>query len=181
MRVILTEIYFDRSNVELAFEAPAYHRRNKNPGVAIAWLPTRTDAKLSVRDFSENLLRRPLRVSNNSQDVRIFLDLCAQGAERRFRGVRRSWYVHNSEIVQSLLTADIILEQSPPISLPLSTLMSKAPAIAIGTYVGIEAAAGHPMLMLATVPGGIIAVASAIGISKALEKGLNKSVERLFR
>lgn len=37
------------------------------------------------------------------------------------------------------------------------------------------------MLMLLTVPTGIVVCSSAIGVSKALEKGLNKAVEKIIK
>src|SRR5262249_54162867 len=84
------------------------------------------------------------------------------------------------DLATFILQQEIVLERSPPFTLPLQSIMSKAPGIAIGTYVGLQAAGSEPLLMLITVPGGILAVSSAIGISKALERGLHKAVEKLF-
>jgi hypothetical protein len=64
---------------------------------------------------------------------------------------------------------------------PFQSLVTKAPGIAIGTFSGIQAAGDLSPLMLLTVPGGILVVSSAIGISKALERGLNKKVEEFLK
>jgi hypothetical protein len=42
-------------------------------------------------------------------------------------------------------------------------------------------ASTHTELMIITVPIGIVVVSSAIGVSEALKKGLNKKVEALFK
>jgi hypothetical protein len=89
----------------------------------------------------------------------------------------------HDHLVSAALNAQIIIERSPPISLSLGALLKKSPAVAIGTFIGIQAVSEDmaPYVMLATVPGGIIAVSSAIGISRALEQGLNKAVARVFK
>ncbi|QDL99053.1 hypothetical protein FLL57_17865 [Rhodopseudomonas palustris] len=60
-------------------------------------------------------------------------------------------------------------------------MLAKAPGVAIGTMVGMKAAGDTSMLMLLTVPTGIVVCSSAIGVSKALEKGLNKAVEKIIK
>jgi hypothetical protein len=50
----------------------------------------------------------------------------------------------------------------------------------IGTFIGSEIARDHPVLLLVTVPGGIIVVSSALGIGAAMQAGLNKAIQRLF-
>jgi hypothetical protein len=78
------------------------------------------------------------------------------------------------------LAANIVIEQSPPDWALLKDLIKKSPGVAIGTYIGMQAAGQYPQLMYITVPAGIMVVSSAIGISKALAKGLNKKVEALL-
>jgi hypothetical protein len=75
----------------------------------------------------------------------------------------------------------IVIERSPPVALPFSAFLKNASGAMIGTYVGVEIAGNVPLLLLITVPGGIMLVSSAIGISKALEKGFNKVVSRAFK
>lgn len=75
----------------------------------------------------------------------------------------------------------IVVENSPPEAVTFRSLLAKAPGVAIGTLVGMKAAGDMPTLMLLTVLTGIVVCSSAIGVSKALEKGLNKAVEKLLK
>jgi hypothetical protein len=93
-----------------------------------------------------------------------------------------SWEdISNLHFVSAALNAPIVIEQSPPTTIPLGTLIAKAPGIAIGTFIGMQVAGDATYLMFVTVPGGILVVSSAIGISKALEQGLNRLVARLMK
>jgi hypothetical protein len=96
---------------------------------------------------------------------------------------RKYWRddVHNGAIVDFIMNANVVIEESPPTWEQLKALVSKSPGIGIGTFVGFQWAGAHPELMIITVPVGIIVVSSAIGISEALKKGLNKKVETLFK
>lgn len=88
--------------------------------------------------------------------------------------------VRNPEQVHFLLNAEIVVEESPPHWELLKGLVAKSPSIAIGTYAGMELAGSMPQLMILTIPFGMIVVSSAVGISTALEVGLNKKVGRLL-
>ena len=79
------------------------------------------------------------------------------------------------------MDADIVIEQSPPSWQTFKAPASKSPGIGIGTFIGFQWAGTHPELMIITVPIGILVVSSAIGVSEALKKGLNKKVEALFK
>jgi hypothetical protein len=86
----------------------------------------------------------------------------------------------NPEIIRAVVNQDIIIENSPPEAITFRALVAKAPGVAIGTLVGMRAVGDAHWLMMFTVPTGIIVCSSAIGISKALEKGLNKIVEKFI-
>lgn len=158
---------------------PRIKTRVPNPGVAVAWFGIATDMPLTINNLG--LIIDLRRAPPTLDEIADFLEASvfnferttgpsntrAEGGERRFASY--------------ILDQPIVIERSPPLSIPLHSLLTKAPGVAIGTFVGIEAAASHPLLMLATVPGGIIAVSSAIGISRALEAGLNKAVDRMIK
>ena len=84
-------------------------------------------------------------------------------------------------MLSSFFESEVAVEQSPLEEIPFRALIDKSANVAIGTYVGWSAAEGKSLLLLATVPAGIIAVGAAIGISKGLMNGLNKSIERAVK
>ena len=170
MRVIQTTAYFDPDLVK-----EATSRSAENPGVTFAWFKASEQMeRLSVfnlfRDYTV-----ALSTDAQSSLVRSFLDAAVRGA--KFNGVPPL----NPDVVSALTDASIVIEQSPPLGIPLSTLMSRAPSVAIGTYIGMQAAGGiSPWLMFVTVPTGILVIGSAIGVAKALEKGLNQRISALI-
>ena len=180
MRVIRTEMFFDSHDVESI--GPGVGKAARiNPGVAVAFMNLATPTKFPFG----SILKEPVVYEHpNEREVRRFLDLAIRGNERSF-GRRYSKYwaddVHNPAIVDFLMTANIVVEESPPTWEQLKALVSKSPATGIGTFVGFELAGAHPELMIITVPIGIVVVSSAIGVSEALKKGLNKKVEALFK
>ncbi len=178
MRVIRTEMFFE--NVEDIGPGVSKAAR-MNPGVAVAFL----DVKPTSNFPFSSLLKEPIVYdSPNEREMRRFLDLAVRGNERSYgRPYSKYWRddVRNSAIVDSIMNANIVVEESPPSWEQLKALVSKSPAIGIGTFVGFQWAGTHPELMILTVPIGIVVVSSAIGISEALKKGLNKKVEALFK
>jgi hypothetical protein len=178
MRIIRTEMYFE--DVEAI--GPGVAKSAKlNPGVGVAFFHIKPP-----QDFPfGRILKKPTVYSGpNDREVRRFLDLCIRGNERSYgRPFSKYWKgeVLNNDIVEFLMEANIVVEQSPPSWEQLKTLVSKSPGIGIGSFVGFEMVGTHVELMIITVPLGIIFVSSAIGISEALKKGLNKKVEALFK
>jgi hypothetical protein len=85
--------------------------------------------------------------------------------------------VSNRAIVEYIKQQDIVVERSPRVGIPFSTLLKSASAASLGTFLGVSALEGYPLLFI-TVPAGIV-VGSALGISKALEAGLNKWVSKI--
>jgi hypothetical protein len=84
-------------------------------------------------------------------------------------------------LLVELLDETVIVERSPPEAIPLRVILGHATQISIGAYLGAQAAENSHLLMLATVPAGIIIIGSAVGVSEGLRKGLNKSIARLVR
>jgi hypothetical protein len=178
MRIIRTEMYFE----DVEDVGPGVSKAARmNPGVGVAFLNVESPANFPFG----SILKKPIVVENtNEREVRRFLDLAVRGTERSYgHPYSKYWQdeVHNGAIVDFIMNANIIVEQSPPSWETFKTLVSKSPGIGIGTFVGFQLAGAHTELMILTVPIGIVVVSSAIGISEALKKGLNKKVEALFK
>lgn len=190
MRVIRTEMYFEQPDVR---GFGGYRRRppsgprseEQQPGIAFAWF--RTDAMIDRADIENIKAFRPLRPEQpdfpNRNQIRGLLDLFLRdGDEPEFLRIPRDDLLENPSIVDYLLDQEIVMEHSPPFSISLKGVLDSANTpIWIGTLVGFGAAPwDHPILLLLTVPGGIIAVSSARGIGRAMESGLQKAMKRLF-
>lgn len=78
--------------------------------------------------------------------------------------------------VEKLLNESIVLERSPPITETLAHLFHSATSTSLGVLVGMHISP-DPLLMLVTVPGGILLMGAAFGVSKGLERGLSKAIE----
>jgi len=87
----------------------------------------------------------------------------------------------NTSAITQVAEADIVVQRSPPLDIPLKGLLSKSASTVIGTYLGYAVAGDHTSLLLASVPGGIIVVGTAIGVSRALETGFAQLVVDLPR
>jgi hypothetical protein len=86
----------------------------------------------------------------------------------------------NISAITRLAEADVVVQRSPPLDIPLKGLLSKSASTVIGTYLGYAVAGDHTSLLLASVPGGIIVVGTAIGVSRALETGFAQLVRELL-
>lgn len=174
MRVIRTEMYFD--NVHGIGEG-ALKAARMNPGVGVAFfggdVPPQFPARL--------LLSAAVDIEpGDERTIHKYIDLSIRGVEKsfgHFSSRYRRGAIQNHDIIEYILNAGIVVEESPPALQTLKSILSKSPGIAIGTYVGMELAGSNPELMVLTVPFGIIIVGSAIGVSKGLERGLNKKIE----
>jgi hypothetical protein len=178
MRVVRTDTFFAKPTLKLEIDplaksiSTAWFKDEGGDGSEFnfpellmpgfsTWTPSSAGAEKSITDFLGFCLVQGIRGS--------FLD------PKIFDG----WLTGSD--LKNALEIEVVIERSPPIALPLSKLLAKAPGVAIGTFIGYQIGAEHPMIMLASVPGGILAVSSAIGISKALERGLHMKVEALFK
>lgn len=176
MRIIRTDTFFHKPVLEIEISPLA-------KSVSIAWFKDEggSDAAFPL----EHLLMPGFKtVKSDDPEILKFLAFClGYGVGNLY--VDRSMFekapwLAGDDLV-SALAIEVVVEQSPPIALPLSKLLSKAPGVAIGTFIGYQIGAESPALMLISVPGGILAVSSAIGIAKALERGLHNKVEALFK
>ena len=81
-----------------------------------------------------------------------------------------------------LLETDIVVEQSPLSFIPFKELLSAKSSIGIGAFTGAVAglASGMPLIMLVTVPLGILLVGTTVGVTKGLERGLERMVDHRF-
>jgi hypothetical protein len=71
----------------------------------------------------------------------------------------------------------IVVEESPPSLVDFVSIVTHGSGAAIGAYTGYAAGQSSPLLLLVTVPFGILICASAMGLAQALERGLR---ERLY-
>ena len=177
MRVIRTEMYFSEEHIFGLNRRRTSHARN--PGLGFAWL--RTDRP--AHGVDEQLLEDHY-FDRQEGAATAFLDLAIRGQERSETISQPNAFfgaIYNQRLVQEVLNGDIVIENSPPEAVTFRSLLAKAPGVAIGTMVGMKAAGDTSLLMLLTVPTGIVVCSSAIGVSKALEKGLNKAVEKVIK
>lgn len=192
MRVIVTEMYFDNSLVKWTD-----NKEQKNPGLAAAWLRV-DDRGLGEERFSgaeptgdelyglldQKFARFPSK--EPEKDFLFLADLSIQNVPSERADELLSTFharrLYNYEIANSVLDADIVYENSPPIAKQLRKLLQKTPGAAIGTFLGYQVVpTGCEPLMFFTVPLGIIVIGSATGVATALHNGLNKWVEGKFK
>ena len=108
--------------------------------------------------------------------------MVVQGTEQRQFAERiYADAIVNRHIVDFVKNAGVVIEQSPPVAIPFASLLRKASSVTIGTMMGAAVAIDNPPLMFITIPAGIIVVGSAMGVSKGLERGLAKKIERLMK
>jgi hypothetical protein len=176
MRVLRTEMYFSKDQIT---ELYTRNRGNaQNPGLSFAWFHTGG----STHGLDEQLLEH--RSFHREQEMaEFFLDHVLRGYDKRVPFLLMpDLQLANRHIIEYAMNEAIIIENSPPEAITLRSLIARAPGVAIGTLVGAAAARQYsPMLMFLTVPAGILVCSSAIGISKALEKGLNQRIEKLIK
>jgi hypothetical protein len=167
-RVIQTTMYLDEF-----YGVFALRGSRSNPGITFAWF------KGEFRDDDSLQLVAGDEINRRSQEVRIFFELALTNTERQFEQ-RRYGPLGNDGTINQIMDADVIVENSPPEAVPFSVLLRNASTAVVGTYIGVRIAGSNPVLMLLTVPAGLLVVGSAMGVAKALEKGLNKRVLRLL-
>lgn len=131
----------------------------------------RTYLKALNPDFpTRSFIRRSN--GNNEQD-RLVRQILIERAERI--------QLARSELLARVLYQDeIVVQNSPPEIKSLTDLIKQSPGVAIGAYAGFEAAVDMPMLLLATVPGGIILGGLSFAVTKALSAGLHQQIDRYF-
>jgi hypothetical protein len=166
-------MYFDPNDLHGVEVTP------KNPGIAVAWFGLGQDSRMGAL-APQVSLENPIRRDLDDNLTRAFLDVAVLELEwtgdARLLNIRDR--IRNQSIVNYVLAADIVIEQSPPTAVTLASLLKGSGAVAIGTYIGLGLAQGSFPLMLVTVPFGIVVVGSAVGVSQGLQNGLNKAIER---
>ena len=167
MRVIRTELYFEDVDNEFKVVTGDYN-------VDFTFLPSHV-----VYPVDDVLMPIPHQADNR---VDRFLDIIVQGVEsrefdQRIFGDR----IFNRHIVDFVNEQGVVIEKSPPEAIPFAALLKKASSVTIGTAMGAAVALDNPPLMFLTIPAEIIVVGSAVGVSKGLERGLAKKIERLMK
>jgi hypothetical protein len=71
----------------------------------------------------------------------------------------------------------IVVEHSPPSVESIMALLSRGSGVALGAYVGYDAASNvSPLLLYASVPAGMLICGTAAGVADALQRGLRHRV-----
>lgn len=167
MRIIRTELYFNDVEHEYKIISDDYN-------IDFTFLPGEV-----VYPVDEMLTPIIQQASNR---VDRFIDMVVQGTEQRQFAERiYADAIVNRHIVDFVKNAGVVIEQSPPEAIPFASLLRKASSVTIGTMMGAAVAIDNPPLMFITIPAGIIVVGSAMGVSKGLERGLAKKIERLMK
>jgi hypothetical protein len=196
MRVIRTEEYFDPSKVRWDYQ----ELMHGNPGIGFAFInlprpgPTQLDefdrftvhtSPLADPATAEIEIDQFLNAAIQSGDLTAMEELFRWSRPRRARVGGRTERSAVSELsrlppqplVRDIRNLDIVIETSPPQLINFDTLLKLAgPAVAVGTFIGVSAVS-YPILLL-TVPAGIVGAGAAIAISKIMEDGFPKVVER---
>lgn len=183
MRVIRTEMYFDDqsvngSNARRRFRSRGRFAEEKNHGIAFAWFRNDGDVPINIRNYKW-FDGREIEVGQVSQALDVLL---RDGDQREiYRVGEPTEKIQNPSVIDFIFGQDVVLEHSPPFAIPFKNLLEKTnSAVLIGAYVGYAMAGDDPLLMILTIPGGIIVVGSALGIADAMAYGLNKQIKRLF-
>jgi hypothetical protein len=169
-RVIITDLVVSGTTAHAPLNKPF-------PNISVAWVkhpPGTADLKALRFFYPSTHDPEPL----NTAQVEKFLasTLFGEDIEKASEPAIR--------LARTCLNARVVVERSPLTTITLAGLIGKATSSAIGTYLGAGIAGFDPVLMLATVPGGLLVVGSAMGIAKGLEAGLSQVVKaaivRLF-
>jgi hypothetical protein len=168
VRTIRTEMSFEPADIESEYAAHTI----TNSHVAIAWVPYHSDQPIPL--FENAGGDDPLRDFPRSLeigDVEEFLNGLLQGVQPTpLSRLTRFGDMPNRVVVEAVLEQPVVIERSPAETFSLATLLKTAgPSVAIGTIAGIQAAP-FPLMLLVTIPTGILLVGTAITLTKALEK-----------
>ena len=187
-RVITTTLYFDYEDVPDSSNVTEAPLKVHLPDISFSWFNGNVLAPLdtngidffTARQFPKERIRSSIEWllrDSNPQSPRYLFDIIDSSAE--FIPQKDGEW---SRIHDTVMDAPVVIEQSPPISLPFKDLLNKSNSeILLGTYVGMAAGGQHDtVLLLLTVPGGILVVSSAAGIARALQKGFMRTINKLF-
>jgi hypothetical protein len=79
-------------------------------------------------------------------------------------------------IITMLLAERVVIENSPPVAETISHFLQHATSTSLGILIG-TGLTHNPLVMVITIPAGIILMGATLGITKGLERGLAKLVE----
>ena len=82
------------------------------------------------------------------------------------------------QLAADILNESIIIERSPPVAETLINLVHGATSTSVGIWLASRFDA-DPYVMMITIPAGVIIMGAAFGISKGLERGIAKRLEKI--
>jgi hypothetical protein len=186
-RVVRTDFYFDPT-FDFNLGPTVDGQRILVSAISAVWLKYSASAEAVLNDF------RPLYISTSEggRDQQIEALACLSALLRApdaapdqlASNVRRFMTIEpggpafaEQRLAFEILNQSIIVERSPPVAEVLSTLVHGATSTSLGILIGTSFTS-NPYVMVITIPLGIILMGTALGISKGLERGIAKRVER---
>jgi hypothetical protein len=179
MRVIRTEMYFNRGN---EFTLSSLDQSKENFGISFAFF--RSDNDIDAQDLRKEIdgeWREYQDFYGVEDKLRLFLEGIFYGAQNLDYVMLERKSLSAGSYVAAVFESSLVVERSPPQEFPLSIIGKAATSVTIGTFIGYNVAPAGSPLMFVTIPFGIIVIGAAIGVSRALENGLNKSLERVIK
>jgi len=182
MRVVRTEYYFDKYQVDWNGD---FASATENPNIAFAWIVA--DAPVGAADVPNFHVVDSSPVSKLEDEERenlvrcmnMFLTSKSDGAAKLAPlSEQHSPSSANRQLIEECLASNVVIEQSPIEELSIKQLLARATSWSLGTYLGEVAVGSSPALLVITLPLGVIIMGTAAGISKGLEAGLHRAIER---
>jgi hypothetical protein len=171
MRIIRTEMYFN------ARKGRHSEKRSPNKNICFAWIKDGVlDTESFPNDFADGVREVSIR------ELPFLIDTVID--DKDYSRIERDDYrIVNSEIIESILNDDIVIENSPPQGFNVKELLNQTNTIVVvGSSIGSAAAVGvgMPFLVIFTIPAGMIVVGTALGVSSGLANGLDRWIRRKF-
>jgi hypothetical protein len=182
MRIIRTEYYFDKFQVDWKGD---FASATENPNIAFAWVVA--DAPVGAADIPNFHVVDSSQVSKLEDEERenlircmnMFLTSKSDDPDKPVPlSEQQSPSPANRQLIEECLDCTVIIEQSPIEGLSIKQLLARATSWSLGTYLEVVTAGSSPALLVVTVPLGVIIMGTAAGISKGLEAGLHRAIER---
>jgi hypothetical protein len=182
MRLLRTEIFFRPEDVKRAVGFSV----RQAPGISFLFV---SDSErgfapdISIDRVGDFVFQEVFRFSTglNEQRVQAFIDLALRGSGavvlRNFIDAGDALdrqEVENGAAVRAVCESTFVYQNSPPAEFKIADLANLGAGATGGIFLGVYGAT-------LTVPVGIVLIGSAIGISRALEKGLQKKLDKLLK
>jgi hypothetical protein len=182
MRIMRTEYYFDKFQVDWKghFDSAA-----ENPNIAFAWIIA--DAPVAAADVPNFHIVDSSPASKLEEEdqenlircMNLFLTSKSDGMAKAVPfSEQLSPSPANRELIEECLESTVVIEQPPIEELSVRQLLARATSWSLGTYPGLAAEGNSPPLLVITISLGVIIMGTAAGISKGLEAGLHRAIER---